>query len=77
MSFEQFFTPLGKEYCVYFYAISIVSFIVFWLMLIGGVGSLIIRGSKAGYSPYVMIIHSVTFGIIYFKTRLFYSMCVN
>ncbi len=77
MTFNKFFTPLGKEYCVYFYAVSVVSFIVFWLTIIGGVGSLIMHGSKAGLTPYLMIIHSITYGIIYFKSRLLYSMCVN
>jgi hypothetical protein len=77
MTFEQFFTPLGKEYCLYFYAGSVISFIIFLLMLIGSVGTLIVHRSKAGYGPYVMIIHSVTFGILYFNDRLLYSMCVN
>jgi len=77
MTFEQFFTPLGKEYCVYFYALSVISFIAFWLMVIGGVGSLIVHRSKAGYGPYLMLIHSITIGIMYFKSRLLYSMCIN
>jgi hypothetical protein len=77
MSVEQFFTPLGKEYCVYFYVVSIVSFIVCFLTIIGGVGMLIMHGSKAGYTPYLMIIHSITYGFIYFKSRLLYSMCVR
>ena len=77
MTFEHFFTPLGKEYCLYFYAGSVISFIIFLLMLIGSVGTLIVHRSKAGYGPYVMIIHSVTFGILYFNDRLLYSMCVN
>ena len=77
MTLEQFFTPLGKEYCVYFYALSVISFIMFFLMVIGGVASLIMHGSKAGYGPYLMIIHSITVGIMYFKSRLLYSMCIN
>ena len=77
MTLEHFFTPLGKEYCVYFYAGSVISFIVFWLMLIGGICILIMHGSKAGYGPYVMMVYSITYGILYFKCRLLYSMCVN
>lgn len=77
MQFEQYFTPLGKEYCVYFYVLSVVSLIIFLLMLIGGVGSLIVHRSKAGYGPYLMLINSITFGIMYFKSRLLYSMCIH
>jgi hypothetical protein len=77
MTLEKFFTPLGKEYCVYFYAGSVISFIIFWLMLIGGIGTLIMHGSKAGPGPYLMMVYSITYGILYFKCRLLYSMCVN
>ena len=76
MSFEQFFTPLGKEYCVYFYYLSVIGFAFFWLALIGGIYMGIVQKEKPGFYMQIMMI-CLTYLIVYFKSRLLYSMCVN
>jgi hypothetical protein len=75
-NFEKFFEPLGKEYCVYFYYLSVIGFVFFWLMLLSGV----YMGLMSKAKPYFyvnLLLGSLAYGLIYFKSRLLYSMCVN
>jgi len=76
MTFNQYFTPLGKEYCMYFYYLSVIGFAFFWLALIGGVYMGIMQKEKPGFYMQIMMI-CLTYLIVYFKSRLLYSMCVN
>lgn len=76
MTFNQYFTPLGKEYCVYFYYLSVIGFAFFWLALIGGLYMGIVQKEKPGFYMQIMMI-CLTYLIVYFKSRLLYSMCVN
>jgi hypothetical protein len=76
MSIEQFFTPLGKEYCVYFYYLSVIGFAFFWIALIGGVYMGIMQKEKSGFFMQIAMI-CITYALVYFKGRLLYSMCIN
>jgi hypothetical protein len=76
MTFNQYFTPLGKEYCVYFYYLSVIGFAFFWLALIGGLYMGIVQKEKPGFYMQIMMI-CLTYLIVYFKSRLLYSMCIN
>ena len=76
MTFNQYFTPLGKEYCVYFYYLSVIGFAFFWLALIGGIYMGIVQKEKPVFYMQIMMI-CLTYLIVYFKSRLLYSMCVN
>lgn len=76
MTFNQFFTPLGKEYCVYFYYLSVIGFAFFWLALISGLYMGIMQKEKPGFYMQIAMI-CITYLIVYFKSRLLYSMCIN
>jgi hypothetical protein len=76
MTFNKFFTPLGKEYCVYFYYLSVIGFVFFWLALISGLYMGIMQKEKSGFYMQIMMI-CITYLIVYFKSRLLYSMCIN
>ena len=71
---EYLFGPLDTEYCVYFYALSVVNFlfIIFFVLYLGY--SLIAGNSTTMNSP--VIIQGI-FGcsILYFQNRLLHSMC--
>ena len=68
------FSPLPKEYCYYFYYLSIFGFI-FLILSIVSFGWIIIN-KKKGYD-YILKTVMITLGyfIFYFQNRLLYSMC--
>lgn len=75
---KNYFGPLSKEYCMYFYFMSILFFILFLLSLLGIV-------TAAIYNPKSINIMFVVNGvmllfnvfIIYFINRLLNTMCTS
>lgn len=71
--FSGYFDPLGKEYCAYFYWLSVISFVFFLLALVDSVARLLkgkinlLTGVVALFGPF----------LLYFNNRLMYSMCVR
>jgi hypothetical protein len=68
-----FFTPFGGEYCHYFYFLMIFFFIIF----LGSLGLVLFRifasKNKDNAPLWMSTLHSF---VLYFQTRLLYSMCV-
>jgi len=62
------FGVLGRENCLFFYAMSIISLMLFVLTLVAG-----IFYSKNKVS--VVLMSSVGPLVVYYMYRLFYSMC--
>lgn len=75
MSIEDYFAPLGKEYCLYYYVLSVFGAICFCVTLIGGAYMAIVN--KNIMNAILMAIYGVTFGMLYFKSRLLYTMCTS
>ena len=72
---DNLFSPLDKKYCVWFYFLEVFSYILFIIAMIGG----IIYGIKNKKSSeyYVTVFAAcLSYFIMYFQNRLFYSMCV-
>ena len=67
---------LPKDYCLYFYVLSVFGFI---LMVFTFIVSLVIGISrKKDFSFYFQAMMGVlAYGLFYFQNRLLYSMCVN
>ncbi len=73
---EMLFSPLSKDYCVWFYTWSIVMYIGFLLILIFA----IIYGikNKKGIMYYlVWSVYVLAYFISYFQYRILYTMCVK
>lgn len=70
-----FFSTLSKEYCIYFYALSVIAL----LSLLLTVGCVIYKmiSKKKKYSVNFELYNIFMLGIIYFQNRLLYSMCIN
>lgn len=66
------FSPLPKEYCLYFKVLSIISFAAIIIVLFYGI---INYNSKKfmGFTPILMA--AISYFIIYFQNRLLYGMC--
>lgn len=73
---EMLFSPLSKDYCVWFYGWSILTYVWFIVLLILS----IVYGikNKKGIEFYFMSAATcLAYFLIYFQYRLLYSMCVK
>ena len=75
---EEFFGPLPREYCAYFYVLAIVSAVMFVLCLVT-ILTVAIKNFKKVNS---MFVANSTFLLLntfisYIANRLFYTMCVK
>uniref|UniRef100_A0A6C0HHT9 Uncharacterized protein n=1 Tax=viral metagenome TaxID=1070528 RepID=A0A6C0HHT9_9ZZZZ len=73
---QTFFSPLGKQYCLYFYILSVIGLVLVAVVL---VSALIIGITKRkGLDFYfAAIMGSLGYVIFYFQNRLLYSMCIS
>uniref|UniRef100_A0A6C0KZ14 Uncharacterized protein n=1 Tax=viral metagenome TaxID=1070528 RepID=A0A6C0KZ14_9ZZZZ len=72
---EVFFSPLSKEYCVYFYFVTVVLFVILILAMFTMIISIFKSKKKDNYL--LMMSNILTLALVYFQNRLLYSMCVN
>ena len=73
---DQLFGPLGKDYCLYFYFLSLIGFILLIFLIIS---TLFIGITKRKDSTFYLQMLMISFGyiIFYFQNRLLNSMCSN
>ena len=78
---NEYFGPLSKEYCVYFYFLSIFFFFIYLTTLIGIIAFIIKHYNNGAKVNLLFFINSVMLLlnslIAYFVNRLFHTMCVN
>jgi len=71
---DSLFGPLGREYCIWFYFLSVLAFISLLLFLLPALWRGISTKKDIWYFLGVLTV-SFTYGLIYFQNRLLYSMC--
>lgn len=73
---DTLYGPLPKSYCLYFYYLSIIGFV---LLVLSVGGSLFMALSKPRgahfYTSSLMI--AISYLIFYFQNRLLHSMCIH
>ena len=71
-----YFGPLGREYCAYFYFMSILFFVFFILSIIGVLSAVIMKGKKMDFmfilNSSMLILNTL---LAYFVNRLLNTMC--
>ena len=73
---DTLFGSLGKQYCIYFYLLSVFGFVLLSLTVMGIVWSLFTK--KLDMKIMVgLVMASFGYGIFYFQNRLLHSMCVQ
>ena len=78
MDTDGLFGPLNKEYCIWFYFLSVFGFVLLCLLLISGIGLILFSKTKRGSGFYMSLLTgALTYAVIYFQNRLLYSMCTN
>jgi hypothetical protein len=70
---DNLFSPFGKEYCAYFYWLSVIAFIFLLLALYNSLMALL----KGKFKVFNFVMSLIGPGLIYFNNRLLYSMCLN
>ena len=73
---DTLFGPLSKQYCVYFYFLSIFGFILLAIFLISSI--MVGLSKRKGLDYYMQVVGiSLGYAIFYFQNRLLHSMCVG
>lgn len=70
-----FFGPLSKQYCSYFYFLSIILFVFLIISAISLIGLFIKKFDKTILFNNAFVLINLL--IAYFINRLFYTMCIN
>jgi hypothetical protein len=73
--YNQFFSPLGKEWCAYFLYLMYFSFAALVMTVLASIYDILQKKPKFGVSQYLFSI--INAGVMYFVNRLMYSICVN
>lgn len=73
--FKSSLAPLGREYCDYFYYLSMFNFILLLYILFAAVYMFFFDKKRDGIF-HVILVSLPTF-IAYFTNRLLYSMCTG
>ena len=76
---QELFAPLDKDYCLLFYWLTVANFIFLAVAALGFVSSLVLlfRGKITIMSGLYSFLMILVYALMYFQTRLFYSMCVT
>ena len=70
---DNLFSPLGKEYCVYFYWLTVIAFIFLLLALYNSLMALL----KGKFKVFYFVMSLIGPVLLYFNNRLLYSICLN
>jgi len=73
---DTLFGPLGSEFCIYFYYLSVIGFVLLTLLV---ASTLFVGITKNKGSDFYLQMFSVAIGyaIFYFQNRLLHSMCIR
>lgn len=74
----KLFAPLDKDFCLYFYYLSIICFIVIVMFVLVFIYVIIRSSGKMSSTLFGYMISAIlAYGIMYFQFRLLYSMCLT
>lgn len=71
---DSLFGPLGKNYCIYFYILSVFGLIAALILLISSLVIGIVNKKDPTFflQSFMMVL---AYALIYFQNRLLYNMC--
>ena len=73
---DTLFGPLGKDYCIYFYILSVFGLIAAIILLVSPVViGIYKKKDPAYYLQSLMVV--LVYGFLYFQNRLLFNMCAN
>lgn len=73
---DALFGPLSRDYCLWFYILSLFGFIALVLYIIPAIYLGIVK--RKGFDYYLSVIGiAVVYAIAYLQNRLLHTMCLN
>jgi len=73
---QNLFGPLSKQYCLYFYLLSIICFVYFIIIIVMTLFIGITKRKDLDFYFY-MFASALAYGIFYFQNRILHTMCVG
>ena len=73
---DTLFGPLGKDYCIYFYYLSVIGIILLTVLVASTLAVGITKRMGIGFYLQMLTV-AVGYLIFYFQNRLLHSMCVG
>ena len=73
---QNLFGPLSKQYCLYFYALSVIFLVLTVIVILSTLFIGITKRKDASFF-FFGLLGAASYGIIYFQNRLLHSMCVG
>jgi hypothetical protein len=74
---DRFFGPLGKEWCMYYFAILVFVFIFFVLSIISAVIGIVNLKKFTFNEVYLLSVPVIMNLVLYLQSRIIYSICVS
>ena len=71
---DSLYGPLNKEYCIYFYILSVIGFVVLVIAILSTIFIGITKKKDTKFYMEMLMI-CITYGILYFHNRLLFTMC--
>lgn len=73
---DTLFGPLSKDYCIWFYFLSVFGFFMLAFFLVTSISYGISKRKEFGFYMNMVAI-AMGYAIFYFQNRLLHSMCVE
>jgi hypothetical protein len=70
------FSPLPRDYCIWFYFLSVIGFAFLVIVVLAALYIGITKRKDSGFYLQTLTI-AIGYLIFYFQNRLLHSMCVN
>ena len=74
-TFDSIMSPLGREHCMIFYYIGLVTF--FFAVGSFVLGLMFVFNKKTSSKGGMFLLNSITMFVTYYLYRIIYSMCVK
>ncbi len=71
------FGPLGKEWCLYYFFVLVFVFITYLFVILGSFINVFHLKKITFSSVFMALLPILTYAILYFQSRLIYSICVG
>lgn len=75
--FHGLFGPLDRQYCLYFYYVSVIGLLLTALSLVSLVGYLLKAKKKEPVNVFNILLISISYFFMYLSSRIIYTMCVK
>lgn len=76
---DALFSPLSKKHCLYFYVIMVLVFVMLVVNVVSLLAAVVTMKGKKNYMRMLRLsLMSIIPGLVlYYQSRLMYSICVN